>query len=273
MSRLIKLIYAYFGYLSMSAPIVNVEQLQKVYDNGTEALKSVTFEVKAGEIFGIIGVNGAGKTTLIRILTTMLRPTSGKISVMGLNPAEEPEKVRSMIGVLPQETGLYEEFTIEENLQFIAEMQSVPKSERKQRIHKVADLLGISNRLDTRVDHLSGGLKQRAMIARTLIGQPHILFLDEPTTGLDVLVARRVRQIIKELSNDMTIFLATHNMHEAYQLCTKVGIIKEGSILMIDSPNSIMQQNGESGDDFEDVIAKILGIDDPEYSLNHLEVD
>jgi len=257
----------------VSAPIVTVEKLQKIYDNGTEALRSVSFEVEEGEIFGIIGVNGAGKTTLIRILTTMLRPTSGKISVMGMNPTMEPEKVRSLIGVLPQETGLYEEFTIDENLEFIAEMQGVPKSERKERIQKVAELLGISSRLDTRVDQLSGGLKQRAMIARTLIGQPHILFLDEPTSGLDVLVARRVRQIIKELSGEMTIFLATHNMHEAYQLCTKVGIIKEGNILMIDSPNSIMLKNGNKGDDFEDVIAKILGIDDPKYNLNHLEAD
>ncbi|OLS28603.1 MAG: Daunorubicin/doxorubicin resistance ATP-binding protein DrrA [Candidatus Heimdallarchaeota archaeon LC_2] len=148
-------------------------------------------------------MNGAGKTTLIRILTTMLQPTSGTSRVLGINPMKEPEKVRSLIGVLPQETGLYEEFSINENLYFIGKMQGLAKKDLKERIQKVCELMGLEDRLDNKVNTLSGGLKQRAMIARTLIGSPKILFLDEPTTGLDVLVARKVRQIIKSLSKDM----------------------------------------------------------------------
>lgn len=255
----------------MSDPIVVVRELNKTYDNGTEALKSITFEVNEGEIFGLIGVNGAGKTTLIRTLVTMLRPTSGIARVMGIDPVEEPERVRALVGVLPQNAGLYEEFTVRENLQFIAEMQGVQASAIDDRIDEVVEILGIKDRLDTRVDHLSGGLKQRTMIARTLLGQPKLLFLDEPTTGLDVLVARKVRKTIKELSSKITIILATHNMFEAYQLCTKVAIIKSGVILMIDSPQNILKDYRKNDEDFEDVIARILGLDDLE--VNELEME
>ncbi|MHA2363260.1 MAG: ABC transporter ATP-binding protein [Candidatus Hodarchaeales archaeon] len=249
--------------------MVVVKELWKRYDSGTEALKSVNFTVKAGEIFGIIGVNGAGKTTLIRILTTMLRQTSGTCTVNGIDPIESPESIRSIIGVLPQEAGMYEEFSIYDNLQFIGEMQGIPKSELSDKITEVTLLMGIDDRLTTRVSELSGGLKQRAMIARTLMGNPKILFLDEPTTGLDVLVARKVRKIIRSLSRSITIFLATHNMHEAYQLCSRVAILKEGTVMMMDSPKNIFKRHKQEDEDFEDVIAGILGID--EQSLTSLE--
>jgi ABC-2 type transport system ATP-binding protein len=191
---------------------------------------------------------------------------------MGIDPVEEPERVRALVGVLPQNAGLYEEFTVRENLQFIAEMQGVQASAIDDRIDEVVEILGIKDRLDTRVDHLSGGLKQRTMIARTLLGQPKLLFLDEPTTGLDVLVARKVRKTIKELSSKITIILATHNMFEAYQLCTKVAIIKEGMILMVDSPQNILKNHRKNDEDFEDVIARILGIDDIEGNEIEMEV-
>ena len=253
----------------MTEPIVVIKDVRKVYDNGTEALKSISLEVNQGEIFGLIGVNGAGKTTLIRILTTMLRATDGYARVCGLDPAVEPEEVRALIGVLPQNAGFYEEFTISENLSFIGEMQGMEKLEIQERIEYVANLLEIKDRLNTRINQLSGGLKQRTMIARTLMGNPKILFLDEPTTGLDVIVARRVRQIIKILSQTMTIFIATHNMHEAHLLCTRVAIIKDGKILLVDTPENILNKHKVDTDDFEDVIANILGIDD--QALNELE--
>lgn len=249
--------------------LVEVNNLQKIYDSGTEALKSVSFSVNEGEVFGIIGVNGAGKSTLIRILTTMLRQTSGTCIVDGIDPIEKPELVRSIIGVLPQEAGLYEEFSIQENLEFIGEMQGNTKLELVEKIPRISRLLGISDRLNTKVSELSGGLKQRAMIARALMGDPKILFLDEPTTGLDVLVARKVRQIIRELSKSSTIFLATHNMHEAYQLCSRVAIIKDGEILMVDKPKNIFEKYKKKDEDFEDVIAGILGID--ELSITDME--
>lgn len=264
------LIYSFFPIRFMD-PIVVVEEIRKIYDSGTEALKSVNFSVNEGEVFGIIGVNGAGKTTLIRILTTMLRQTSGTCTVDGINPIESPESIRSIIGVLPQETGMYEEFTIQENLNFVGKMQGKTKSELQDKIRKVSGLLGISDRLNTKVNELSGGLKQRAMIARTLMGDPKILFLDEPTTGLDVLVARKVRQIIKDLSKSVTIFLATHNMYEAYQLCSRVAILKEGMILMVDTPKNIFEKYKKQDEDFEDVIAGILGIDD--QSIETLEAE
>ncbi|MCY3414395.1 MAG: ABC transporter ATP-binding protein [Candidatus Heimdallarchaeota archaeon] len=251
------------------APIVEVTQLAKIYDSGTMALQSVSFSVEEGDVFGIIGVNGAGKTTLIRILTTMLKQSSGECKIDDIDPSLYPEKVRSLIGVLPQESGLYEEFTIYENLAFIGEMQGKTRIEIQHKIEEVSALLGIADRLTTRVNQLSGGLKQRAMIARTLMGDPKILFLDEPTTGLDVLVARKVRQIIRDLSKHMTIFLATHNMYEAYQLCSKVAILKQGNIIKVDSPKNIYDTHRQGDDDFEDVIARILGID--EQSISSLE--
>lgn len=257
----------------MVSTVVEVSEIKKIYDSSPpiEALKSISFKVNKGEIFGLIGINGAGKTTLIRILTTMLQPTSGTAKVLGIDPAKEPEKVRSLIGVLPQETGLYEEFSINENLYFIGKMQGITKKDLKERIQRVCELLGLEDRLDNKVNTLSGGLKQRAMIARTLIGSPQILFLDEPTTGLDVLVARKVRQIIKSLSKDMTIFLATHNMMEAYQLCDRIAIINKGEISEIDTPQAIYSKNKSGDEDFEDVIAKLLGID--EQPLRELEVE
>jgi ABC-type multidrug transport system ATPase subunit len=251
--------------------IVVVEDIKKIYDSGTEALKSVSFDVKEGEIFGIIGVNGAGKSTLIRILTTMLRQTSGTCTVDGIDPSVSPESVRALIGVLPQEAGMYEEFSIYENLKFIGQMQGINSNKLDDKINEVCQLLGVSDRLDTRISELSGGLKQRAMIARTLMGDPKILFLDEPTTGLDVLVARKVRAIIRDLSNNITIFLATHNMHEAYQLCSRVAILKDGEIIMVETPKQIFEDNRKDDQDFEDVIAVILGID--EQSLESLEVE
>ncbi|MHA2033202.1 MAG: ABC transporter ATP-binding protein [Candidatus Kariarchaeaceae archaeon] len=255
----------------MDPPIVEVSEVRKVYDSSPpiEALKSVTFSVKTGEIFGIIGVNGAGKTTLIRILTTMLQPTSGYTKVLGINPVEEPEKVRSLVGVLPQESGLYEDFTIRENLTFIGKMQGIPKLDLETKIEDICELLGLTDRLDNRVSTLSGGLKQRSMIARTLIGDPKILFLDEPTAGLDVLVARKVRQTIKSLSENMAIFLATHNMMEAYHLCDRIAVLNNGELSLIDTPLNIYNKNKVGDEDFEDVIAKLLRID--ERSLVELE--
>ncbi len=252
--------------------IVVVDEINKVYDSGTEALKSVSFDVKEGEIFGIIGVNGAGKSTLIRILTTMLRQSSGTCTVDGIDPSVAPESVRSLIGVLPQEAGMYEEFSIYENLKFIGQMQGLESNMLEDKINEVAGLLGVTDRLDTRISELSGGLKQRAMIARTLMGDPKLLFLDEPTTGLDVLVARKVRAIIRDLSKNMTIFLATHNMHEAYQLCSRVAILKEGEILMVDTPKQIFDDYKKGDQDFEDVIADILGIDEVDISVLEAEL-
>lgn len=255
----------------MISSVVEVSELRKVYDSSPpiEALKSISFSVTTGEIFGLIGLNGAGKTTLIRILTTMLHPTSGSAKVFGIDPVDEPEKVRSLIGVLPQETGLYEDFTIRENLRFIAKMQGINRSDIENKIEEICTLMGLEDRMDSRVSTLSGGLKQRAMIARTLIGDPKILFLDEPTTGLDVLVARKVRQTIKSLSKNMAIFLATHNMMEAYHLCDRIAVINNGETSLIDSPYKIYNDNRVGDEDFEDVIARLLKID--ERSLVELE--
>ena len=255
----------------MQSAIVEVNNLQKIYnsDPPIEALKSVSFSVKEGEIFGIIGVNGAGKTTLIRILTTMLHPTAGSTRVFGIDPVKDPELVRSVIGVLPQDSGMYEEFTIRENLAFIGQMQGLKDAQLLDRIREVAAVMELGDRLDDRVSTLSGGLKQRAMLARTLLGDPRILFLDEPTTGLDVLVARKVRQTIRRLGKDKAVFLATHNMMEAYQLCDRIAIINNGEISMIDSPKNIYETYREGDEDFEDVVAKILRID--EKSLKELE--
>lgn len=254
----------------MQTSAIEVANLSKTYDNGTQALKDACLDIKSGEIFGLIGANGAGKTTLIRIITTMLHPTGGHVKVFGVDPLDDPELVRSMIGVLPQETGLYEEFTIRENLEFIGEMQGLSKEERSKQIAEVAGFLEISPILESRVEKLSGGMKRRGMIARAMMGNPKILFLDEPTTGLDVLVARSVRKVIRRLAEDITTVLATHNMHEAEELCDRIAIIKDGGIIEIDSPASLLKRHGSPGETFEDVIARLLDVDS--MSIEELDV-
>jgi ABC-type multidrug transport system ATPase subunit len=232
------------------------------------ALDDVNIKIKRGEIYGLLGENGAGKTTFVRAATTMIKPTSGSVKILGLDTQEQPEAVRRMVGVLPQEAGLYEEFTVWENLIYFARLNGIKDYE--DHVTKLIELIGMQNRIKQRADSLSGGLRRRVALARTLIGNPKVLFLDEPTTGLDVLVARKVRAIIKRLAehSHATVVLSTHNMWLAEKLCTRIGILNKGRMVAEGTPQEIIEKYRKyPNDNLEDVVAQMIGFDNGEISM------
>jgi len=205
------------------------------------ALKDVSFEVDYGELFGLVGPNGAGKTTTIKILTTMLIPTSGRATVLGFDSEKEVTRIREKIGiVLGGERGLYTRVSAVDNLRYFADLYGVPKSVRDKRIKELLEFMGLSDKANNRVETYSKGMKQRLHLARGLINDPEIIFLDEPTVGLDPEIAIETRKMIKELvEKGKTILLTTHYMFEADELCRRVAIIRNGDIVALDTPSGL----------------------------------
>ncbi len=215
----------------------------KTEKNVVKALKGVTFDVDQGEVFGLLGPNGAGKTTLIKILTTLLLPTSGIAKVNGYS-LDEDKEIKSSIGaMLMGERGLYWKLTGRENLEYFGALYHVPKITRKERIKSLIDLLELEKIADRTVETYSSGQKMKMVFARALINDAPILMLDEPTNTLDVKEARRLRKIVREQNEDYnkTIIYCTHLMHEAEELCARVGIIDHGEIIALDDPMDLKQ--------------------------------
>jgi len=205
------------------------------------AVKDVSFEVDYGELFGLVGPNGAGKTTTIKMLTTMLIPTSGKATVLGHDIEKDVTKVRERIGiVLGGERGLYTRVSAVDNLRYFADLYGVPVNTREKRIKDLLQFMGLWDRAHDRVETYSKGMKQRLHLARGLINDPEIIFMDEPTIGLDPEIARETRDMIKKLvEKGKTILLTTHYMFEADQLCRRVAIIRNGEIVALDTPSGL----------------------------------
>ncbi|MHC1709916.1 MAG: ABC transporter ATP-binding protein [Methanomassiliicoccales archaeon] len=233
--------------------IIQVKDLTKVYpaaarlfgDGGREklAVDRVTFDVHRGEIFGLLGPNGAGKTTTIKMLTTLLIPTSGSATVLGMDVVSDPVKLRPRINLVSGgERGLYFRLTGRQNLEFFADMYRVPRDAKKKKIEDLLDLVGLGEAAAIRVEEYSRGMKQRLHLARGLVNDPEVLFLDEPTLGLDPEISRETRALIRRLSEKgMTILLTTHYMFEADELCDRLAIISDGRIKAIGSPYSMKE--------------------------------
>jgi len=206
-----------------------------------EAVKGISFEVDFGELFGLVGPNGAGKTTTIKMLTTLLTPTSGTAKVLGYDVVKDVRKIRSRIGIIfGGERGLYYRVSGRENLRYFADLYGVPLSKREKRITDLLDMVGLAERGDDRVEGYSRGMKQRLHIAKGLINDPQLIFMDEPTIGLDPEAARETRAMIKELvQKGKTIMLTTHYMFEADELCRRIGVISNGKIVALDSPSEL----------------------------------
>lgn len=218
---------------------INVRSLTKHYGD-IVAVDHVSFEVKSGEIFGFLGPNGAGKTTTVRLLTGQTKPTSGLAKVAGFDTVNESTQAKERIGVVPEVSNLYDEMSAWDNLIFAAQLYGVPKSERNKRATELLELFGLYERRKDRVGNFSRGMKRRLTIAAALIHKPDILFLDEPTTGLDVQSSRMIRNLIKELNKSgATIFLTTHYIEESDQLCQRVAIINQGKIVALDNPEKL----------------------------------
>ena len=205
------------------------------------ALTDVSFSVEPGELFGLLGPNGAGKTTSIKILTTLLLPTSGRARVLGFDPASEPQRVRPQIGyVFGGDRGLYDRLSARDNLSYFADVYRVPAREKTRRIDELLDVVGLRGRERERVETFSRGMKQRLHIARGLLHDPPVLFLDEPTIGLDPVGARELREMVAGLqSAGKTILLTTHYMYEADELCGRVAVITDGRIVAEGTPASL----------------------------------
>jgi ABC-2 type transport system ATP-binding protein len=225
--------------------------------NGLRALDSLSFAVETGEIFGFLGPNGAGKTTTIRVLTGQLRPTSGVAQVAGCDVVEERHRLKPRIGVVFECQNLYERLSARDNLVFFARLYGVSK----ERVDRVLDQVGLTGRARDRIKEYSNGMRQRLLIARALLHEPEILFLDEPTRGLDPNLARDLRSIIAGLAQQgVTVFLTTHYMEEADQLCDRVAIVDQGRIVALDTPARLKAVHGEEGRArLEDVFVLLTG--------------
>ena len=206
-----------------------------------EALKGISFEVERGELFGLLGPNGAGKTTTIKILTTLLLPSSGSARVLGLDPATEPGQIRRRIGhVFGGDRGLYDRLSALDNLRYFADLYRVPVREKRKRIDELVELVGLTGKERQRVETFSRGQRQRLHIARGLLHDPEILFLDEPTIGLDPVGAREVRETIGGLREQgKTILLTTHYMYEADELCQRIAVIAGGQFVGTGTPGEL----------------------------------
>jgi len=205
------------------------------------AVKDVSFEVDYGELFGLVGPNGAGKTTTIKMLTTMLIPTSGKATVLGYDIQKTVTKIRERIGiVLGGERGLYTRVSAIDNLRYFADLYGVPVNVQEKRIKELLQFMGLWERARDRVETYSKGMKQRLHLARGLINDPQLIFMDEPTIGLDPEIAKETRNMIRELvEKGKTILLTTHYMFEADELCKRVAIIRNGEIVALDTPSGL----------------------------------
>ncbi|KFM16867.1 Nod factor export ATP-binding protein I [Marine Group I thaumarchaeote SCGC AAA799-B03] len=224
---------------------VETKSLTKSFGDVT-AVDDISFSVENGEIFGFLGPNGAGKSTTMMILTTLLKPTSGQALISGYNVMTEPKKVRENIGYVQQETTVDEYLTGRENLLLQAKLNHIPKHEIDSRIDEVLDLIELSDKQNESVVTYSGGMRKRLDIAGGLLHRPKVLFLDEPTVGLDIQTRRKIWEYIKKIHEEfeMTIFLSTHYMEEADQLCDRIGIIDGGKIQVIDSPENMKNAMG-----------------------------
>lgn len=220
------------------------------------AVNNLTIDIRQGEIFGLLGPNGAGKTTTLRMISTVLKPTSGKLLVAGYDTVEKADEVRRMLGFLSGNTGLYKNLTAREMVEFFGRLYGMPESELSKRTNQLFEFLDMTEYANTRCDALSSGTVQKVNIARTVIHDPPIMVFDEPTVGLDVMVARTLINFIKNLKESgKTVVFSTHIMREAERLCDRIGIIHRGELLAVGTLAELLEQT--SCDNLEDAFFKI----------------
>jgi len=240
--------------------MIKVKDLIKKF-NGFTAVDKISFDVNKGEIFAFLGPNGAGKTTTIKMLTTLLSPTSGQISLNGYDVLTQPDKVRRSFGIVFQDQSLDEELTALENMDFHGVLYSVPKEIRKERIEELLNIVELWDRRREYVKNFSGGMKRRLEIARGLLHHPKVLFLDEPTLGLDPQTRKHIWSYIVNLNKKegITIFFTTHYIEEAGKIAERIAIINQGKIVIQGSPEELMKETGTTL--LEDAFIKLTGHD------------
>jgi lipooligosaccharide transport system ATP-binding protein len=236
--------------------IVIAQNLIKDY-NGLRAVNNVNFIIRQGECFGFLGPNGAGKTTVMRTISCFMPPTAGNVTVFGMDVTVSPSDIKSRLGIMPQEENLDPDLNVTENLVVYARYFDIRKKDSLRSIHKLLEFVELQDKAKAKIDQLSGGMKHRLLLARSLVNSPEILILDEPTTGLDPHSRRAVWDKLKRLKfQNTTLLLTTHYMEEAEKLCDRVAIMDSGTIVTIDSPANLMAQHGGN---LEGVYLKLTG--------------
>jgi ABC-2 type transport system ATP-binding protein len=232
--------------MSQNEDVITVEGLTKVFNKSFVAVDHINFSVKKGEVFGFLGPNGAGKSTTIKMLITIMRPTDGKATILGGDIAKQSMAVRSAIGVVPQEYTADEDLTGLENILLCADLYGIPKQVSKKRAAELLDLVELTAFKDKRIDTYSGGMRRRLELACGLINRPKVLFLDEPTLGLDVQTRAATWKYVRMLKKEfgMTLFLTTHYLEEADALCDRIAIIDHGKIVVIGTPAELKDSLG-----------------------------
>ena len=234
---------------------IEIQNLTKKYKD-VVAVDSLSLEVKQGELFSLLGVNGAGKTTTIKMLSCLTQPTGGDAFLLGKSIRTEAAAVKRLIAVSPQETAVAPGLSVRENLALMCGVHGFSKEKREAKIAELTDLLGLDTVANKKAGKLSGGWQRRLSIAMALISEPEILFLDEPTLGLDVLARSDLWELIRQLKTRMTILLTTHYMEEAEALSDRVAIMKDGRLLLCDTPEAIKEKAGT--DNFEQAFVRIV---------------
>ena len=227
--------------------MIEVKHITKKYGN-FKAVDDISFEIKDNEVVGFLGPNGAGKSTTMNMITGYVEPTSGKILVNGKDISKEPNKVKKQIGYMPENVPLYQELTVREFVNYMADLKYVKRKEKKEKVDKILEDTGLTNVQKKIIKNLSRGYKQRVSLAGALIGNPGVLILDEPTVGLDPKQITEIRELIKKLGKKHTVILSSHILSEVSQICEKVIIINKGKILAVDTPENLESQfNEENG--------------------------
>ena len=243
-----------------AVPALKVERLKKTYSNGLLALDGVSLDVEAGRFFGLLGPNGAGKTTLINSVVSLARPESGRVEVFGRDAFMEFREARRMIGVSPQEINLDKFLTVEETLLYHAGYYGVERKKAEERTSEMLERFELTGRRTQRVNTLSGGMKRRVLFARALMHDPKILFLDEPTAGVDIELRYKLWEYIRELNRGgLTILLTTHYLEEAEELCEEIALINDGRIAALGTSAELKKEYGVSN--IEGVYLKVVGND------------
>ena len=234
---------------------IKTVELVKRYKNLT-AVNKLNLEIHQGELFSLLGVNGAGKTTTIKMLTCITKPTDGDAFIGGYSITKQPEQVKRLIGVSPQETAVAPNLSVKENLELMCGIHGVTKEKSKAKINELTEQFALDSVLNRRAGKLSGGWQRRVSIAMALISEPHILFLDEPTLGLDVIARHELWDMIRSLKGKITVILTTHYMEEAESLSDRIGIMKDGDLLAVGTAEELKIMTGAN--DFESAFVSIV---------------
>ena len=236
--------------------MIQCESLTKRFGEFT-AVDHVSFEVGNGEVFGLLGPNGAGKTTTMRLLSTLLKPTSGTATVAGHDLLREPQKVRASIGVLPEDTGLYDRLTPREHLLYYGRLHRMPEDVLRKRGDELLDIMELRDRANTKVGDFSKGMKQKVALLRAFIHDPPVLLLDEPTAGLDVMSARSIQGFVERFRKEgKAIMISTHNMTEAQKLCDRVAIIDHARIVAAGTVAELQKRTSQK--DLESIFVQLV---------------